>query len=159
MITLRRKVPAAVRAVTTDERRLGWGVTADGLALVATPSGLHVGSDLLAWTRVEKATWARPELVLREVSLREGQGAVHRYRLEQEHKLTGAVRTCVTSSVGWSEVRRLSGGGKVRVVGRRVPGQDAMLWQAVHLEGTDPDDPAVRDEVLALVARLRATLG
>ena len=148
-----------MRALSLTERRLAWGVTDEGLPVVATPSALHFGAEALPWWQVEKAVWAPPLLSVREVSEREGQGRAHRFHLEEERDLAGTVRACVTSSVGWSEVRTLRGGGKVRLVGRRVPGRDAMEWQAVHLEGTDPDDPAVREQVEQLVAALRATLG
>jgi len=153
------KVPQAVKDLPLTERRLAWGVTDEGLPVVATPSALHFGDEVLPWVRVEKAVWAPPLLSVREVDVREGAGRAHRFHLDEERDLAGTVRTCVTSSVGWSEVRTLPGGGKVRVVGRRVPGRDAMEWQAVHLEGTDPDDPTVREQVERLVAALRATLG
>jgi hypothetical protein len=61
--------------------------------------------------------------------------------------------------VAWSDVRRLHPRGKVRIVGRRVPGRDDLLWQTVWLDGTDPTDPALRAQAEELVASLRATLG
>lgn len=155
----RQAVPEAVRVLPLTERRLAWGVTDEGVPLVATARALHVGDVQIPWTRVEKASWAPPEMTVREVAVSEGAGAVHRFVLAEERDLAGTVRACVTSSVGWSEVRRLEPSGKVRLVARRVPGQDALLWQAVHLEGTDPDDPAVRQQVEAAVDALRAALG
>jgi len=40
-----------------------------------------------------------------------------------------------------------------------VPGVDALLWQVVWLEGTDPADPALRAQADAHVAALRGSLG
>lgn len=152
-------VPEPVRALELTERRLAWGLTDDGVPVVATATGLRFGEATLPWTQVEKATWAPPVLSVREVADVEGTGALHLFHMVEERNLAGIVRTCVTSSVGWSEVRALEAGGAVRLVGRRVPGQDALLWQVVHLEGTDPLDPSVRAQVEQAVSALRASLG
>jgi len=158
-VKLRRQVPDAVRAVALDERRLGWGVATDGAVVVATPSALHVGEQVLPWTQVAKAAWAPPVLTVLEVADVEDEGTVHRFELAEEDRLAEVVRARVTSSVAWSDVRRLQPDGKVRVVGRRVPGVDALLWQVVWLDGTDRTDPHLRAQADALVAALRGTLG
>jgi hypothetical protein len=158
-VRLFRKPPAAVSELRLDERRLAWGVTEDGTPLVATSSALHVGEQRLPWVQVEKATWAEPVLTVTEVAEVEGTGARHVLRLAEQHELAGVVRSQVTSSVGWTDRRRLQPSGAVRVVGRRVPGQDALLWQVVWIEGTDPRDPALRAQAEAFVADLRSTLG
>lgn len=156
---MRRRVPPAVAALELTERRLAWGVTADGVALVATPSALQVGAQLLAWTQIERVSWQPPTLSILEVAEVEGAGTRHAWTIEQEHRLAEVVRTQVTSSVGWSDIRRLQPAGKVRVVGRRVPGEDALLWQLVFVEGTDAGDPRLREQAEAHVAALRASLG
>jgi hypothetical protein len=158
-VRLRPQVPDAVRAVPVDEHRLAWGVTDGGLALVATPSALWVGETKLPWLQVEKAGWQPPVLTVVEVSEREGAGTRHVWTLADDRRLAETVRAQVTSSVAWSDVRRLQPAGKVRVVGRRVPGQDALLWQVVYLEGTNPADPVLRAQADAFAASLRATLG
>ena len=156
---LRRHVPEVVRAVRLEERRLAWGVTDDGVVLVATPSALHVGDRALPWTQVAKVAWQDPVLTVREVADVEDGGVAHRYSLAEEDRLAEVVRTQVTSSVAWSDVRRLQPAGKVRVVARRVPGQDALLWQLVWLEGTNPADEVLRAQAEALVGALRGTIG
>ena len=49
----RTKVPEVVSSVKTEERRLAWGITADDLPLVATPSSLYIGDESLPWTQVD----------------------------------------------------------------------------------------------------------
>jgi hypothetical protein len=152
-------VPDAVRALRLEERRLAWGVTDSGTAVVATPTSLLAGSSVVLWTSVAKASWDPPVLSVREVAEVEGAGTLHRFVLVEDDGLAEVVRAQVTSSVGWTDVRRLQPGGKVRVVGRRVPGQDALLWQTVWLDGTDPSDPLLRVQAEELVAALRGTIG
>jgi hypothetical protein len=146
-----------VRAVS--DRRLAWGVTEDGLALVASPTCLHVGAEQLAWTDVEKVGWADPLLRLTEMAEVAGAGRVHLWELAEEHGLAETVRERVTASIAWSDVRRLQPDGEVRLVGRRVPGQDLLVWQAVWQEGTDPSDPLLRTQVESMVTGLRASIG
>ena len=152
-------MPEAVRALAPGERRLGWAVTESGEVLVATPTGLHQTDRVLTWTQIAHVTWQPPALTLSEVAEVDGSGPVHRFLLSDDAGLAQVVRAQVTSSVAWSDVRRLQPKGKVRIVGRRQPGRDDLLWQTVWLEGTDPDDPLLRAQVEALVADLRATLG
>ena len=72
----RRTVPDAVATLRTEERREAWGLTPDGVALVATASALHVGTTVLPWTQVEKVSWVPPRLVLTEVAEVEGAGGI-----------------------------------------------------------------------------------
>lgn len=154
-----KRAPAEVRALAPGERRLAWGLAVDGTPLVATPAALHAGDLRLPWTDVEKAVFQPPVLTVREVAEVEGAGTRHDWELAQAARLAEVVRTQVTASVGWSDRRRLPTKGALRVVGRRVPGEDALLWQVVYIEGADPQDPVNRAEADELVASLRATLG
>lgn len=156
---LRMKVPPEVRALVTDERRLAWAVSTTGLPLVATPQALYAGQLRLPWTQVEKAQWQPPVLTVLEVSEVEGTGLRHTWELDRNSRLPEVVRAQVTSSIGWSDRRRLSTTGAVRLVGRRVPGKDALLWQVVYLEGADPADEQNRAQVEEFVEDLRGTLG
>ena len=162
MRLLRRSpVPDAVSTLSlpTGERRLAWGLTEDGAPVVATPSGLVLpDGSFLAWVQVEKAVHAPPVLTVTEVAEVEGRGAQHVLRLAQDHELAGVVRARVTSSVGWSDRRRLSQ-GSVRLVGRRVAGQDALLWQLVFDAACDPADPLVRAQAKQLLDEVRRSLG
>ena len=159
MIRRRTPVPEAVAALRTDERREAWGLTPDGTPLVATASALYVGPTVLAWTQVEKVSWAPPRLVITEASEVEGSGAVRTYELAQDAHLAEVVRARVTSSIGWSDRRALVPAGAVRLVGRRSPDRDALDWQLVFEAGTDPHDPLLRLQAERHVQGLRRTIG
>jgi hypothetical protein len=134
-------------------------VTTDGTAVAATPTSLLAGAVVLPWTQVSKVAWEPPVLTVREVADVEDAGPLHRFDLAEDDHLAETVRAQVTSSVAWSDVRRLEPSGKVRVVARRVPGRDALLWQLVWLDSTDPSDPSLRAQAEHLVAALRGTIG
>jgi hypothetical protein len=156
---LRREVPEAVRALAPGERRLAWAVADSGEPLVATPAALHVGGRAMPWSEIARAEFQPPLLTVQEVDEVDGRGAQHEVALAQDSGLAQVVRAQVSASVAWTDVRRLDPRGKVRLVARRQPGTDALLWQTVWLEGTDPHDPALRAQADALVAALRGTLG
>lgn len=151
-------MPASVRAVETDDRRLAWALTPDGTALVATATALHAGSLRLPWQQVERVGWEPPVLTVAEVAEVEGAGAVHHWELAEDAHLAQTVRACVTSSVGWSDQRKV-GNGSVRLVGRRIPGQELLTWQVVWAPGTDSHDPVTVAQVDAWVLELRKTIG
>ena len=155
---LRRAVPPPeVRAV--PDRRLAWGVTTDGVALVASPTRLHVGGEQIAWDQVERVGWADPTLRVVEVAEVEGTGLVHLWDLAEDHRLSTTIRERVTASVAWSDLRTLTPDGAVRLVGRRVPGQEVLTWQAFWQPGTDPSDPFLRAHVDAALEALRKSIG
>jgi hypothetical protein len=158
----RTSVPAAVRAVSLDplERRLAWGVTTSGEAVIATDRALHLpGQDPLPWWEVERASWQRPLLVVLRVAPVQGTGQSWTAELAEEHLLAEVIRAQVTASVAWSNHLRLAPAGGVRLVGRRRPGQDALDWQLVFDAGTDPTDPALRAQAEAALTDARRTLG
>lgn len=156
---LRPRVPDAVRAVVTDERRLAWGLTTDGTPLVATASCLYVGSEQLPWTQVERVVWRPSVLTLIEVAEVEGTGRARSWEVAEDARLAETVRARVTSSVGWSDRRVLAPAGAVRLVGRRTPGREALEWQTVWEPGTDPFDPSLRAQAEQWVEALRKTIG
>lgn len=158
----RRPAPDAVRAVALEpgERRLAWGTTTAGDAVVATDRALLLpGGSRLAWADVERATWRRPQLVVTRVARVDGTGERWELELAEEADLPEVVRSQVTGSVAWSNHVRLRPAGAVRLVGRRRPGQEALDWQLVFDQGTDPDDPEVRAQAEALVQDARRTIG
>ena len=157
-----RRVPAAVAAVTLDpgERRIAWGLTPGGDAVVATDVGLRLpGAPRLDWPDIERASWARPVLTVLRVATVAGTGERRSVQLEDEGRLPDVVRSAVTGSVGWSGHYRLRPAGGVRVVGRRRPGQDQLDWQLVYDAGTDLDDPAVQAQAADLLLAARRTVG
>ncbi|MCW2544985.1 MAG: hypothetical protein JWM40_2537 [Frankiales bacterium] len=155
----RTRLPPAVRAITTDERRLAWGLTTDGLALVATPTSLYAGTEQLAWVGVEKVIWQPPLLTLVEVADVEGTGARRSWSLDQDAKLAETVRACVTSSVGWTDRRSLGAAGHVRLVGRRTPDRDALTWQVVWESADADSDASLRAQAERWVEELRGSIG
>ena len=102
-----RRTPEAVRAFRLPERRLAWGVTDDGTVLTATASALYDGEDPLPWTAIERVSWQPPVLTLVEASDVEGSGPRRSYALASDGRLAELVRARVTSSVGWTDRRRL----------------------------------------------------
>ncbi|MGZ6792102.1 MAG: hypothetical protein ACXVGH_01275 [Mycobacteriales bacterium] len=155
----RPEVPAPVRALATGERRLAWGVAADGSPLVATPTALHAGEDRLPWAEVERVAWEPPVLTVVEAAEVEGAGRVRRWELQDDARLAETVRERVTGSIGWSDRRALHPAGHVRAVGRRVPGEDLLQWQLVFAPGTDPHDPLLRAQAQEWLEGLRRTIG
>ena len=158
----RRQVPESVRSVALlpGERRLAWGLTADGAPLVATPTRLLIpGAKSIDWIMVEKAAWRPPVLTVTEVAEVEGAGRERNFTISEDAALAEVVRARVTSSVAWSDRRRLDPQGAVRVVGRRVPGEDALLWQLVFDPQTDLSDPLVRAQASAFLDAVRRTIG
>lgn len=159
---LRRPVPDPVRGVALDpgERRLAWGVTTSGEAVLATDVGLRLpDGQRLAWADVERATWRRPALAVVQVSPVDGAGPRWELELADERDLADVVRTQVTASIAWSDHVRLRPAGGVRVVGRRRPGRELLDWQLVFDAGTDPDDPELRAQAEAVVLDVRRRIG
>ena len=159
----RRPVPAAVRALVlpAGERRVAWALLDDGRPVVATATGLLVPGrpHLLLWRAIERATWDRPRLVVRELADVSETGVLHELTLQDEGGLPELVRQQVTGSVAWATSARLSPSGGVRIVGRRVPEAEALEWQLVFDAGTDPDDPLVRAQAEYALSSARRTIG
>lgn len=151
--------PAAVRQLQTPERRLAWAVAANGTPLVVTAQALYAGPLRLPWLELERLSWEPPVLAVVESAEVEGQGLEHRWELEVPGALPAAARSCLTTSVAWSDRRAFDTGGAVRLVGRRVPGQDALLWQQVWAPGTDRYDPRLRALADRWTGQLRASIG
>lgn len=150
--------PAAVRALEVSERRLAWGLTDDGVPLVATASALYAGSDRFPWWQVERAHWQPPRLTVVETAPVEASGARRSWSLAQESHLAEMVHACVTSSVAWSDVRKL-GATSVRLVGRRVPDRDPLTWQVVWGSPEAAADPALAAQAERWVDELRRSIG
>ena len=158
----RRPVPDVVRAVALEagERRTAWALTASGEPVVATDRALHLpDGQRLAWPDVERASWRRPLLQVREVAPVTGAGRLHVLELSGEDELAEVVHARVTASVAWSSHYRLAPTGGVRVVGRRRAGRDGLDWQLVYDEGTETGDPLVRAQAEQLLDSARRSIG
>lgn len=158
----RHRVPAAVKAVRLPpgERRSAWAVTTSGEPVVTTDRALLLpAGQRLEWAQVERVSWRPPQLTVVEVAEVEDTGAHHVLALDDEGDVPAVVRTRVTASVAWSAHERLAPRGGVRIVGRRVAGQDVLSWQLVYDAGTERDDPLVRAQAQALLDGARRAIG
>ncbi len=155
----RHRVPAGVKAVAPGERRLGWGVADDGTPLVATDAALWAGGSRLGWAYVEKVHWQSPVLTVHEMSEIEGTGGARSWTLADDHRLAETIRACVTSSIVWAERRTVGPGAHVQLIGRRIPGRDALQWQTVWERASDRAVTAYADQAYEWVEELSRTIG
>jgi hypothetical protein len=162
--------PEAVARLDQDERVVSWAPVPGG-AVVATQLGLWLPGvpDRLPWHLIDKATW-RSDVLTLIPAVDSGGGVLieqppRSVRLEQPRDIPETVRVRVEKAIAFTrhhplaeaegaDVRR-----GVRVVGRRVPGEDGISWQLVFDPGVDRDDPAVRAAASAYVNQARAELG
>lgn len=138
---------------------MAWALTDSGQPVVAGSGGLYLpGQQRLDWADIERVGWRRPQLTVWQSATVAGSGQRWAVTLQEQDELAEAVRTHVSASVGWSTHYAITGGG-VRVVGRRRPGHDLLIWQLVYDRGTDPDDPVVRAQAEQLLLDARRTIG
>jgi hypothetical protein len=162
--------PEAVARLDPDERVVSWA-PAPGGAVVATPLGLWLPGvpDRLPWHLIDKVIWRSNTLTLIP-AVDSGGGVLveqppRSVRLEEPRDIPQNVRARIEKAIAFTRHHPLPGaegaGGRrgVRVVGRRVPGQDGVSWQLVFDPGVDRDDPAVRAAASAFVDQARAELG
>jgi hypothetical protein len=153
------KLPAALRpALAPDERVVAWAAVGDDRALVATTHGLWLpGTGRLGWPDIHKAAWSGRELRVTPAEPAEERdgyavlvdGPVSTFLLLDPGELPDQVRTRVTKSVAFTAHYPLPVGG-VRVVGRRVPGENGLSWAVRYDAGT----PVDLDEVVHVTNEL-----
>ncbi|RJK97226.1 hypothetical protein D5H78_07185 [Vallicoccus soli] len=112
------------------------------------------GWDRLPWHEVLAATWDDERGALAVESVRGAREVV----LGEPGLLPETVRERVQSSIVLTRHVPVLGRRGVRVVARRVPGRDGLLWQEVADPGVDPADPRVRAAVDLEQRRLRAAM-
>jgi len=163
---LRRKpkLPAGLRpALAREERVLAWAAVGDDQAVVATNHGLWLpGGRRLGWHEIHKAAWSGRELRVTPAEVAEVREAyavlvdapVVGFLLLEPGEVPDQVRARVTRSVAYTSHHPLTTGG-VRVVGRRVPGENGLSW-AVRYDAGTPDVPAVVELTDELVAAAQA---
>lgn len=162
--------PESVARLDPDERVVSWA-PAPGGAVVATPLGLWLPGvpDRLPWHLIDKVIWRSNTLTLIP-AVDSGGGVLveqppRSVRLEQPRDIPQNVRARIEKAIAFTRHHPLPGAEGaglrrgVRVVGRRVPGQDGVSWQLVFDPGVDRDDPAVRAAASAFVDQARAELG
>ncbi|MET0417838.1 MAG: hypothetical protein ABW022_17660 [Actinoplanes sp.] len=160
----RPKLPAGLRpALGPDERVLAWAAVEDA-ALVATNHGLwQPGGTRLGWHEIHKAAWSGRELRVTPAEVAEVRpdyavlvdGPVVSFLLLEPGELPDQVRTRVTRSGGYTSHHALPTGG-VRVVGRRVAGEDGLSWAVRYDSSTPVNLPAVIELTGELVTAAQA---
>jgi hypothetical protein len=166
----RNKLPATLTPeLSRDERVLAWAGAGEGRAVVATNRGLHLpGRDgVLGWHEIHKAAWDSGRLTLTPASSTAVPDSDYTvvadlpsvsFTLDHPGDLPKRVRERVTSSVPYTTRHDLPGGGAVRVVARRVSGQDGLAWSVRYEGHVDPTDPDVAKATAALVSEARNSL-
>lgn len=136
MFRSRPPVPSsAARYLQQDERTLAWAQAVTGQVLVATPRGLHVvgaeGHRLVGWYEITKATWGERWLTVTESRVVQGSQITDarpwRLQFDEPGGIPPVLRQRVESAVVVSSRHPLAGG--LLIVGRKVTGQDGLLWQ------------------------------
>jgi hypothetical protein len=143
------------------ERLLAVARLADGSWVAATPRALVLPGRRVDWSTVAHAEWSDEESLLRVDQLRtaDAEGETHRLVLDEPGRVPEVVRDRVTSSIVASRHTPVEGSAGVRVVARRVPGEDELQWQVVVDRGLDPSDPRVQTASETAVSDLRRELG
>jgi hypothetical protein len=156
---MRFRLPATVRdglALERGERVLAYAAARDGSHVVTTDRALHLpGGIRMAWERVEQAAWQDGWLHVRG----HGGAEEHHVRLTEPGSVPETVQERVTATIVVNHQAALPGGGRVRIVGRRPPGGDAIRWTFVFDAGADPDDPSLRAQAEQRLAELRRQTG
>ncbi len=138
--------------------------TTDGRWVAATVEGLIVGGvddgepRRFPWERIGAASWRDDAL---DVSVSFPRLPPERIvlRFDKPGKLPEAVRDRVTSSIVVNEHVRIDGQLGVRIVGRRRPREDALVWTMAFDRGLDADDPWIRGRAEEELERLREMTG
>ncbi len=177
MAIFRRRVrpPAGLRSLLAPDERV-LAVAEDGPAAVAaTQFGLWLpvagglpasesaaggeaepaGWRRIGWDQVVKASWDEVGLQVIEGELAGGvvtDRPTRTLRLAEPRNLPTVVKTRVEASIArWEQVR--VPGGTARIVARRRPGTDGLIWTA-RLDTGTPDSEAARAAMLGYLDRV-----
>ncbi|UAL31065.1 hypothetical protein K8W59_06150 [Nocardioides rotundus] len=148
----------------TGEKVLAWVDAEDGRTLAGTRDALHLlpEEQRIPWEQVQAAEWDRDTstLTVSEVGEWGRPRPEHSFTLDAPGRLLELVRERVTASVVLQREAPVRGRRGVRVIARRAPAGDrALRWIYEYDDGLDPDDPAVRDTLRALLARAHEEVG
>jgi hypothetical protein len=161
------KEAAAAVSLGPAERVLAAARAGDGRWVVGTDRQLYLPDqagesyDVLAWERIDAATWEKDDdrLVVNLLPL-DGMAARRlAVSLPEPGRLPELVRERVMATIVLNEHVPLVGRRGARVVGRRPPAGGSVLWTVVFDRGVAGDDPDVRAALDARVAELQAGLG
>jgi hypothetical protein len=145
-------LPAESRPpLDAEERVVAWSSCDQGV-VVATNRGLWLPAvaDRLGWHEIHKAAWSGRELRIIPAEVAEERdgytvlvdGPAMTFLLLEPGELPDQVRSRVTRSVAYTTHHELEQGA-VRVVGRRVSGQNGLSWAVRYDSGTPVDHESV----------------
>jgi hypothetical protein len=128
--------------------------------VVATDQGLVAAGSRVAWSAATHAQWYDDASTL-EVAWLDDAGERHdqSLALDEPGLLPETVHERVTATILLSRQLPLDGGQGVRVVARRQPGSDDVLWQVVPDAGVDAADPQVSARIDEAMRAMGAELG
>jgi hypothetical protein len=161
----RNRPPLEVRQrLDLDERVLAWGTTGPVSAgpghVVATNVGLWWPDEpprRIPWHLIVRASWSERGLTVVEADIVDDLLLAERpprtVALEDTGKIPPVVRQRVEGSIVVTHEARLDD-GPVRIVARRISGQDGHVWLARLGPGT-PDSERSRAQLTALVDQLQ----
>jgi hypothetical protein len=167
------RLPAERRpGLDPGERVVAWAPVGDDgpggtQTVVVTNRGLWLpGEPRLAWHLIHKAVWSGRQLTVTPaevVEQRDGYDLMadlppRTYLLLSPDDVPEQVRARVTGSVAYTQLQPAPGGGRVRIVARRVSGVDGLTWAVRADAGVDVESVAAREALGTLVARARAQL-
>lgn len=157
----RRKPPAEVTArLERHDRLLAWGTLDGGGYAAATRLGLLYGADgRLGWHEIDKVAWADGVMeIIPDTEVADGvvePSPPLRLVFTEPDEMPVVVRDRVTRSIVVNTHHRFDDGGGVRVLARRVAGQDGLRWLLRYDRGTDRENPEFKAEAEALLAEVR----
>lgn len=157
------RIPDDARAglrLAPRERILAAARLSDGSWLGATDRGLVELGVRLDWSSITHAQWHDEQSAL-SVTWVDESGGVHdrTFRVDDAGLLPATVHERVTATILLSRHLRVAGSGGIRVVARRQPGSDDLLWQVVPDPDIDAEAPDVRARVDALTQLMTTELG
>lgn len=164
-VTSRVRVPARVYAagpVEPGERILAFAHDLDGRLVIATDRALrHQATGAwsrLGWEQLTRVTWDGDRHTITITGVFSGDVTSIRLHATDGSRLADLAHERVGSTVLLIQTVPLTGHSPAQVAARRQPGTEQITWQ-VHLgNASDASDPALRSEIAAAIAELRAHL-
>ncbi|MDS1271225.1 hypothetical protein RIF23_13055 [Lipingzhangella sp. LS1_29] len=151
-------VPSNVRArlsLARGERALAYATAPDG-HLVVTNHRLHLPQGRsVPWEMIDWANWTEDGLSFLEV----GSGTQH-VTVREPGRVPEVVQERVTATITVNQHVPLTGDGRgVRLVARRSPATDEIVWHARFDEGLDSQDAEINHRAGLALAKLRERMG
>ncbi len=142
------------------ERVLASARLADGTWVAATRRALLLPGRRIEWVTIAHAEWSDEDdaLLVDQLGGPDGLPQRHRLVLDEPGRLPEVLRERVTSSIVASRHIPVVGRAGVRIVARRVPGQDDLVWQVVVDRELDPGDERVQAAGETGISALRREL-